>query len=331
MSAAAFLAAAIAFSSSAAGQSVNQSFPTPISESEISGVINARDVGDARLTTYYYVFEAVAGDVFINVSTTNFNGDIDIFSADGLRPLSKIVVYADFAENETGRAIYIRRPEKLLLRIQGRSPSDQPSTYKIKFAGSFVAAADKVVPPEPELPTAAVRNDTGIRVNSVGTIIEKKAKPKPVEKAAAPAVETNRRRAEQAAPESPSKIVRRKDNEIDSGSKDEREEAKAAIAPRKKGSDTAAERRSRSRRPASIKNPPKTSKASQANSAPGDAAPDPLANIRLSVQFKDGKLIERPMNEVFKFSVDKGVLTIINRDGTVGRYSILEIERVTIQ
>jgi hypothetical protein len=37
------------------------------------------------------------------------------------------------------------------------------------------------------------------------------------------------------------------------------------------------------------------------------------------------------MNEVLRFSVDKGVLTVISRDGSIGRYSILDVEKVTIQ
>ena len=67
-------------------------------------------------------------------------GQIDIFTADGLRPLTKIVIFADAASNETGRIVYLRRPERLLLRIQGRTPNDDAAAYRIKFAGSFVAA-----------------------------------------------------------------------------------------------------------------------------------------------------------------------------------------------
>src|SRR6266568_8828927 len=87
------------------GQSSNQSYPTPVTTNEVNGIIKARDVGDARVTSYFYTFNGEQGDMFVNVVSKNFNGDIDIFIAEGLRPLSKIVVYADTSENETGRVI----------------------------------------------------------------------------------------------------------------------------------------------------------------------------------------------------------------------------------
>ena len=59
--------------------------------------------------------------------------------------------------------------------------------------------------------------------------------------------------------------------------------------------------------------------------------PDPLASINLVILFKDGNLIEKPMSEVFKFSVDKGVLTVALKDGSTSRYKIVDVEKVTIQ
>ena len=56
-----------------------------------------------------------------------------------------------------------------------------------------------------------------------------------------------------------------------------------------------------------------------------------LENIRLVVLLKDGGRIERPMSEVLKFGVEKGILTIINKNGSISRYSILDVEKVTIQ
>ena len=118
-------------------QSTNQSFPTPVSSNEISGTIKARDIGDARLTSYFYTFNGNQGDIFINVVTKNLDGDIDVFTADNLRPLTKIRVYSDNPEGETGRVIYLRQPQKLILRIEGKTPTDEPATFRIKFAGSF--------------------------------------------------------------------------------------------------------------------------------------------------------------------------------------------------
>lgn len=164
-------------------QSTRQEFPTPITTNEISGRIPARDIGDARLTNYFYTFNGNQGDVFINVQTTNLNGDIDIFTADNLKSLTKITIYSDISNNETGRVIYLRKPEKLILRIQGRTPNDDAATFRIKFAGSFeplpAAAAENSAP---ELPEVKSENQTDVRVNSVGTIIEVKPKPIPMPK-----------------------------------------------------------------------------------------------------------------------------------------------------
>src|SRR5438477_348479 len=83
-----------------------------------AATVKDRDMGDARLTTHFYAFIGDQGDIFVSVVTKNFSGDIDIFLVDGLRPLTKMVIYADGGVNETGRLIYLRKPEKLLLRVE---------------------------------------------------------------------------------------------------------------------------------------------------------------------------------------------------------------------
>ena len=59
--------------------------------------------------------------------------------------------------------------------------------------------------------------------------------------------------------------------------------------------------------------------------------PDPLANVRLIVLFKDGSRIERPMTEIIKLSIDKGILTIINKNGSIGRYKLTDIAKMTVE
>ncbi len=163
-------------------QSTNQTYPTAVTTNEISGKIVARDIGDARLTSYFYIFNGSQGDIFINLQTSNFNGDIDISTADSIKSFTKITVYADISQNETGRVIYLRKPEKLLMRIQGRTPNDDPATFQIKFAGSFETLAADAQTTAPELPEVKTENPSGVRVNSVGTIIEVKPKPTPAPK-----------------------------------------------------------------------------------------------------------------------------------------------------
>ena len=103
----AVLPAVLAFliQSGAYAQSTDQNYPTPATAPEIVGVIKARDIGDSRLTTYYYLINADNGDLFLNVLTKNFSGDIDLFTLPNLQPMSKIVIYADLPENETGRVV----------------------------------------------------------------------------------------------------------------------------------------------------------------------------------------------------------------------------------
>jgi hypothetical protein len=271
--------------------------------------------------------------VFINVATKNFNGDVDIFADNGSRTLSKIVVYADLAENETGRVIYLRKPERLLLRIQGRSPGDDPASFRIKFAGSFVASKAPDVPAEPEVPKATVKDETGIRVNSVGTIIAVTPKEKPVKRtddrqagepreSSKPTVADRSADEKKAEPAKPVEVV-----------VTEPAEPKTAEITKPKEKPAKVPARSRTARRSTPPAVPSKRTAKVPSPAAEPAAPtvDPLANIHLVIQFKDGRSIERPMTEVFKFSVDKGVLTVISKDGSIGKYSILDVEKVTIQ
>ena len=76
------LRSTFSFNLSVKAQSTNQNFPTAVTSNEISGKINARDLGDARLTSYFYVFNGKSGRIFINVVTKNFDGDIDVFTAE---------------------------------------------------------------------------------------------------------------------------------------------------------------------------------------------------------------------------------------------------------
>ena len=354
-------------------QSTNQNYPTPITSNEISGTIAARDIGDARLTNYFYVFNAAQGDVFINVVTKNLNGDIDIFTADNLRPLAKITIYADASDNETGRVIYLRQPVKLILRIEGRTPNDTGANYRIKFAGSFAPAQSNTTAENQVTETPMVKSDnqTDVRVNSVGTIIEVKPKPTPSPK-------------EEVAEEKKSDRQTEKRTEEKTEIRETAKEAKEAKEAEKQATITEKEQIAEKEKSVEIQNevkPPvvaandlpkkdaaetevvgeakkdsseKTEekstetivekivaeeeatakKESKKNVKPKSVRPLPsaaLENIRLIILFKDGTKIERPMSEVLKVGVDKGILTVISKDGAIGRYSILDVEKMTIE
>ncbi|MCX7640947.1 MAG: hypothetical protein N2Z23_10970 [Pyrinomonadaceae bacterium] len=125
-------------------QSTSQDAPTPITSNQITGIIKPRPASDDRPVRYFYVLESDQGDLFVNVETENFDGDIDLFVASNLKPLAKITIYSANTKVETGRVVYFRKPERVLLRIEGKTPNDLPASFSIKFAGSFVPVSSKV-------------------------------------------------------------------------------------------------------------------------------------------------------------------------------------------
>ena len=331
------------FSLNTSAQSTNQNFPTAVTSNEISGTIKARDIGDARLTTFFYTFNGNQGDIFINVVTKNLDGDIDVFTAEGLRPLTKIRVYSDNPEGETGRVIYLRQPLKLILRIEGRTPTDDPATFRIKFAGSFQAVAATPETDESRQPEVTASQESDVRVNSVGTIIEIKPKPTPTPKPSIAKVERNEPKTRDEKPDAENPEPDKKDEPVENDKKPE-----AAVTdnppekkdePDTKPDEPAAEKPAtkttprrpnpRTRRTPTTETKPKPAPEKKNEPAPVSAAE--LANIRLVVEFKDGRKIERPMNEILKFGVDKGILTVITKDGYVGRYSMLDIAKITVE
>ncbi len=314
-----------------AGQSTDPNFPTPVEISEINGMIRARDIGDSRLTTFYYTFDGGQGDIFINVVTNYFSGDIDVFAADGQRPLAKMVIYADGGASETGRLVYLRKPERLVLRVQGRTPNDDPAVFRIKLGGSFIALSGQQTDEAPVVSRAGERNESGIRVNSVGTIIEVVPRP-------------------QATKPPPTAVVPAEPEETVSAAVPEKNEpiTPTPAAPAKRrtpppdvatvlGQKPATPKRTKPDPvpPPKAKAPPRTktppAKTAKAPVEPPVKKPDPLASIRLVVELKDGDVIERPMSEVVRFSVDKGVLTVVEKGGKTSRYSILDVAKVTIE
>jgi hypothetical protein len=343
-------------------QSSDQLFPTPVRSREIVSTIKARDIGDSRLTSYYYTFEGEQGDVFINVQSRSFTGDIDLFIVPTQTPLTKIVIYADQAETETGRVVYLRKPERLMLRVQGRTPGDDEAVIRIKFAGSFVASRldESDVP---EVPKAGTLADTDVRVNSVGTILEVKPKVKPTPETVA---EEPRKSEEDVQPTADEKVSDAKDliteKQDDTGVSPDTPSKKVEVVitdpvteNTKKPTPTRrvpANRRNTARRVA----PPKSKGTDEAKdvekatpaattrnstAVPDSRSPakdeedqpkaDPMENVRLVIYFKDGSTIDRPMNDVQRFAVERAILTVIHKNGSIGRYNMVDVLRVSIE
>lgn len=321
-------------------QSTSVEFPSAVSTNEIRGTIQPRDLGDARLTTYYFTFGGTQGDIFINIAARNFNGDIDLYLAEGLRPISKITFYGDSDLTETGRVIYLRKPERLILRVQGRTPDDNPATFQIKFAGSFVAVKDSGENRQPELPTVKKNDTTGIRVNSVGTIIEVKPTPEAKETIAEnkkEETETPEKSDEEKAP----KVVVTDDLGNKNAEEENKEKAeeiaktgekKTVDAPAKDKTTVANTRRnSRRTTPPKKTSAEKTDKTNSETGKPPSTAVNPLESVRLIVLLKNGEKIEFPMTEVFRFSLNNGILTIITKDGKIIRHPIIDVQKMTVE
>jgi hypothetical protein len=337
-------------------QSTKIDFPTPVTRDELNGKIPARDVGDSRLTTHYYIFEGKQGDIFINIEANNLDGDIDIFLAENLKPLTKINLYADSGVTQTGRELYLRKAEKLILRVEGRTPNDDAATYSIKFSGSFQAVAAKSVPEEPKLPEIKVETNGEVKVNSVGTIVEipkPKATPKPKETVAKAAKEGNNKanpvpvavstvkpkaakpKAKIEEPKEPEKKVEVvvTDNLPKPVETENKEEKGTETTTGEKIAATPKPKATKPKTTAKKTTPTKAKKTPPAKptNTENEELTKVLESIRLVVEFKDGGKIERPMNEVLRFGVDKGVLTIVNKDGKIGKYSILEITKISVE
>ena len=336
----------LVFASSLAAQSTDQNFPTPIRTNEISGVIKARDVGDSRITSHFYTFEGGQGDLFINIQTTNFSGDVDVFAMPGIRPLSKMVMYADATVSETGRVIYLRKPETILLRIEGRTPGDEEATYRIKFAGGFIAS--RAQDDAPEAPKVNMESRSDIRVNSVGTIVDVVPKPTPtVKDESAPVSDAPTAEVERKADDGDVARTAKKADAVIPDEPRVKQEVVVTdtLAPKEKPEPTrqdkavGARRRRGSKVRSNEQRVTESPKETDAKTVKEDATAkserpkpiDPMSGIRLVIRFKNGGVIERPMTEVSKFTVERAVLTVISKDGTVGRYQMIEVSGVTIE
>src|SRR5262245_39554194 len=132
-----FLSLFVAIAQGAFAQSSNQARPTPVLSNELDGQINALDLGDPRLTRHFYAFAGSPGDLLIKIESKNLNGDIDVFTAITFRPLMKSTLIASSQSPSVTKGIYLRAHQILILRVEARTPSDEPGTYHIRFGGTF--------------------------------------------------------------------------------------------------------------------------------------------------------------------------------------------------
>lgn len=321
-------------------QSSDQSLPTPVLTNEINGKIKALDLGDPRLTRHFYAFEGSPGDLLITIDSRNLNGDIDVFTAVSFRPLMKTTVYASSQSGEVTKGIYLRAHQILILRVEARTPSDEPGTYHIRFGGTFerfsggIPVAEASSAESEETPEKKGAN----RLSSVGATIPRpptknvetaEAKPSPSpEKAAEKTPEetetvkkttsnTSRRttsrppprRGTRPAPSRPATSAKKS-----APPKTESEAGKTEILPPVEEKPGVSEKPAETGPPAEK---PKTQEASR--------------GARLIVEQKDGTRIDRPMSTVRRVVIEGSTIVIILKTGKIERIPMSDVLRMAIE
>ncbi|HEY0430605.1 MAG TPA: hypothetical protein VGC61_02270 [Pyrinomonadaceae bacterium] len=322
----------------AAAQSTDIAWPSPVRTNEVSGAIAARDIGDPRLTDHFYAFSATPGDVLITVNSQNLNGDIDVFTLSGLRPVLKFTVYAGSASMIT-KSIYLRQPEELLLRVEGRTPNDDDAVYRIRFGGTFQAiTSGPLVEHEDATQTAVneTRSDRkGKRVTSAGARIYEP----PAEVAAAPTPEPTPQVSATPEPAPASKPVARNTR------------PPRRPAPRKTRPATTPKSESTAKVETGKQTPPETSDTSETSETetsaptprparkgrPARAATKPtpvqepeLSGPRLVIETNDGTLVDRYMSSVRRVTIENGQVVVVGKDGKIQRIPLASVVRMTV-
>ncbi|MDT4898710.1 MAG: hypothetical protein QOH25_3787 [Acidobacteriota bacterium] len=302
---------------SARAQSTEIEYPKPVRASEISGTIAPRDLGDARLTRYFYSFTGTPGDLIVTVESGNLEGDVDVFTAGVLRPLAKISLYAGGGKSSGSKTIYLRNRESLILRVEARTPNDNEGSFRVRFEGAFEPIGGDVPDPGPVIPTVSSANTPkGRRVTATGARIEE---PEPE-----PTATTQPETTEPATPvtESPADTV------------ETRTTAKATKPPKPKPTTT---RTSRPRTPRTTRTRPAPTARRRRTpvETPPAAEPAPVVEAasgpRLIIETRDGMKVERYMTTVRRVTVERGQMVIVTTDGKVERQPMSNVLRMAIE
>jgi len=312
---------------SAAAQSQDLGFPTPVSTNEISGRITARDIGDARLTRHYYILAGTPGDLVFTVTSNNLNGDVDIFTAGSLRPMGKISIYAGSQSASATKTIFLRQRESLILRVEARSPNDNEGTYSVRFAGTFEPVMSAPTPPEESLtPTLSERTDRSVRrVTSSGARIDE-PEPEPTPSNTETTASGN---AETTNSEATATTAQPSSTATEAGAP--AETAATKPEPVRTARTT---RRPRGRRRAATTRPqPSPSETSTESPSTSSSSSTPATlNPRLIIETRDGMRQERFMSTVRSVTVQNGQIVIVSSNGArTERISLASILKMSIE
>ena len=317
------------------GQSSDQSLPAPVLTNEINGTINALDLGDSRVTRHFYAFEATPGDLSVIVNSRNLNGDVDIFTAVTFRPLLKISIYANTLPPEVTKGLYFRSRQILILRVEARTPNDDPGTYRITFGGSFQPFSGGIPVAEN---TEASSETTGSerktkRLSSVGATIEQPAEAKAEEAKAPEAVAEPPKEA--AAKEAKPKP--RSTRSTSRGSARNR----APRTPRPKPQPTK-KTETESAKTESLKTETPATQPVETKPIESEKKPDETTTTakppaqqpvgpHLIIEQTDGTRIDRPMSTVRRVIVESNVIVVVLKTGRIERIPMSSVARMAIE
>lgn len=315
-------------------QSTDVAWPSPVRQHEVRGTIVARDLGDPRVTDHFYAFTGTPGDVLITVDSRNLNGDIDVFTFNGMRPLLKFTVYAGNSSPIT-KSIYLRKTEDLILRVEGRTPNDDEATYRMYFGGAFQAITSGALAEHEDANQPDVAGSSrsgGRRVSSVGARIDEP----PVEVAEAPKPEPM-----PEAPVEPKVVITKPPR-----SPRPRRPVTPRPTPPKKSKPTVAKNESKADQNETEKTAensesekpgaPATARKNRntrAKATPPKPTPtqEPeLSGPHLIVETNDGTLIDRYMSTVRRVTVENGQVVVIGKDGKIQKIPLANVVRMTI-
>jgi hypothetical protein len=321
-------------------QSTDIGAPSPVRTNEVNASIAARDLGDARLTDHFYAFTGTPGDLLITVDGRNMNGDVDVFTAVGLRPLLKFTIYASSSGPIT-KGIYLRQRQDLILRVEARTPNDDPAVYRIHFGGAFEPIVGGPPLAENESNSkqplaSATRGGKGRRVSSVGARIEEPPAP---EVATAPSPEpTPAASAEVSKPETaptttPNSRIRRpaRGNRRTASTKQEQPAATAnsgTESPAATPGETSAVPSVIESKPAPRRR--RSRRGTTARATTPAPEPEPNTGARLVIETNDGTLIEHYMTAVRRVTVENGLVVIVGKDGKIERVLLANVVRMSI-
>lgn len=323
-------------------QSSDPTLPTPILSNEITGKIKALDLGDPRATRHFYAFEGSPGDLLITIDSKNLNGDLDVFTAVTFRPLMKTTVYASSQSGEVTKGIYLRTHQIMILRVEARTPSDEPGTYHIRFGGTFERFSSGI--PVAEASSAesdeTAEKSGANRLSSVGATIprpvtetvetaEAKPSPSPESVAEKPAEETEAKKTTASTSKRTTSRPppRRGSRPAAKPTTSTKKTETAKKEPPKTETETA---KTETEKPVEEK-PSVTEKAAETAPSSAKKTQEVLPAARLIIEEKDGTRIDRPMSTVRRVTIEGNSIVIILKTGKIERIAMADVARMAIE